>query len=879
MKKCLTILTLLTFSALLFADQPFFLQNWIIPQDAQWGKKYEIPQIEGITFEQGNEYSGFIYFEIEPYEKSHADLPAYFVENKLADWNMTYNQILNAFKASKEFDVYEEVLPSYDYYNQETGITYSDVIVALAKEDRSFKLTFSFGDLRDEKLKNTAKPKLFSITYTDISGIYNPELYWDKNTDKEKAILALTANTASTWGFVISEFDCTIRKPSDYESSFTGGNAKNLLSNLYNIRTKEELLREINGSTDWSGRECEELRALIQKYPEKTPYEIAEIEHKNAASVAYMYCLKAIGDKLGPHGISFENKIRSLFLLRLAVGAGCISHDEAMEIAWPIAEELLTWYSSYEDFSFQRILSNTYSGSANASCSISTAAAISSFYEQINLLPFDEVTFYGKKSPVAPVLSIKELDYKPQNEDELCWYKLADINFYDGKLDDIPLIEAAIERYGSLEILKNLLGEIHPPKYDEKESAEEFFEKNYRAYWNQLPEIEQYAIAFSSNLFQLNKMFHLDFSNRISYQYTTNYSKELLSDSWSVTDGESLIETFNSLEEYGHSGAYKMLSGLLDKYPDKNPFEIALLEELDILDISRLMYVRDTRQSTGLQGIEAWDQGREITILRWGIACGYITAEKAKELIAPVIQKIIQNYDSWTDFIEHYVIGRGFYYLYDYTYSNKRIEAITGDLSAHAYIPFDELKFTGKKTNESASSLLDYKEGEDFIKWKDVQVLSEQQISQKQLEQLNKIEEEYKEYPNLFFWWKVVLLCNFGSDSELIDYIEAHYDYLCSLKPDSKAYMNSMYYYISALNGVFNPQKALQIRETLPEDLRMNAHFYYQYAYSNYLMMNLCNSQVEFETYKKRAIEALNVLLYYGYELSPAMNGWLQSVQ
>ena len=215
MKKCLTILTLLTFSALLFAEQPFFLQNWIIPQDAQWGKKYEIPQIEGITFEQGNEYSGFIYFDIEPYEKSHADLPTYFVENKLADWNMTYNQILNAFKASKGFDVYEEVLPSYNYYNQEAGITYSDVIVALAKEDRSFKLTFSFGDLRDEKLKNTAKPKLFSITYTDISGIYNPELYWDKNNDKEKAILALTAHTASAWGFVISEFDCTIRKPSD----------------------------------------------------------------------------------------------------------------------------------------------------------------------------------------------------------------------------------------------------------------------------------------------------------------------------------------------------------------------------------------------------------------------------------------------------------------------------------------------------------------------------------------------------------------------------------------------------------------------------------------------------------------------------------------
>ena len=878
MKKLVSFFTVFLFSTLIFASQPFFLQNWIIPEDAQWGQMYEIPPIEGITFDQGNEYAGFVYFMVESYNQSHADLPPYFVENKLAGWDMTYNQILKALKANNEFYIYEQTESDVDYYNEEDGLTYNDVIAVVPKNERSFTLFFDFGDLKNTKSKKTAKPLSFYINYNDITGIYDPLLYWDNNTDKEKSILALTAYNASTWNFVISEFDCTVRKASIYDSYLTGGDAKNLLTNFYGIKSKEELLEEVNRNTDWAGKEYEELKVLLIKYPDKKPYEIAETENKAIAAVPHMYCMKVIGDKLGSHGISSEHKLLSMFLCRLAAGAGLITHDEAVEIAWPIAQEILSWYSSYEDFGFHQILSTTYSGSGYNACSSYTDSAIYGYNRLRRLLPFDEIPFHGKKGSNSK-LKIKELSYKPQSEEELYWYHLAGKTHLYTYLEDIPFIEDAINRYGELKILTNLFDNANPAKYDGVSSTADFFEENYREYWNQLPELEQYAIAFSSNLFELNKMFHLDFSNRISFLYARNYSKEILSDSWSVTDGESLIETFNSLEEYGHSGAYKMLSGLLDKYPDKNPFEIALLEELDILDISRLMYVRDTRQSTGPQGIEAWDQGREITILRWGIACGYITAEKAKELIAPVIQKIIQNYDSWTDFIEHYVIGRGFYYLYDYSYSNKRIEAITGDLSAHAYIPFDELKFTGKKTNEGASSLLDYKEGEDFIKWKDVQVLSEQQISQKQLEQLNKIEEEYKEYPNLFFWWKVVLLCNFGSDSELIDYIEAHYDYLCSLKPDSKAYMNSMYYYISALNGVFNPQKALQIRETLPEDLRMNAHFYYQYAYSNYLMMNLCNSQVEFETYKKRAIEALNVLLYYGYELSPAMDGWLQSVQ
>ena len=68
-----------------------------------------------------------------------------------------------------------------------------------------------------------------------------------------------------------------------------------------------------------------------------------------------------------------------------------------------------------------------------------------------------------------------------------------------------------------------------------------------------------------------------------------------------------------------------------------------------------ILFVNDTRELTGPHGIEAWDEGREITILRWGIASGYITSEEAMELIEPVLKRIRQNYISFEDYICHYI--------------------------------------------------------------------------------------------------------------------------------------------------------------------------------------------------------------------------------
>ena len=92
-------------------------------------------------------------------------------------------------------------------------------------------------------------------------------------------------------------------------------------------------------------------------------------------------------------------------------------------------------------------------------------------------------------------------------------------------------------------------------------AQKEHFEKHYRETWDKLSEFEQYAIAFSSNLFQLNEYYHLDFSAKSIGENDREELVELLEDSWGITDYDTLMETFENL------------LSKINKYEDKDEYE------------------------------------------------------------------------------------------------------------------------------------------------------------------------------------------------------------------------------------------------------------------------------------------------------------------
>ena len=411
-------------------------------------------------------------------------------------------------------------------------------------------------------------------------------------------------------------------------------------------------------------------------------------------------------------------------------------------------------------------------------------------------------------------------------------------------------------------------------------AKEEHFEKHYRQAWDALSEFEQYAIAFSSNLFQLNKFYHLDFSAKSLPQEDI---VEILEDSWGITDYDSLMENFDNLLNAGHSGAFKKLAALLDKYPGKSVLDIALAEELSVFEISRLYFVRDSRNFLGSHDIEAWDLGRAITLMRWSIAAGYITQEEAVELCIPVVEKLKKDYTCWYDYIVHYVQGRGFYGIYDCESMDLMIKATSADSTAHYYIPLDSLVFTGENADKE-HTFTDYTFTitgmEDAKAWEKVQKLYAEKQTSDTFVKLCALEQgEFADYSNLFLSWHIELLSEYGTNQYIIEYVLSKMDYLESLPKEGDTYVVAMYCYIVALNATYNPALVISIIADLPQSLQYNSYFYYQYAYACYQMLTVCESQIEFDAYRERTKNALTLLKQYGVALSDNLEGWLNACE
>ena len=418
---------------------------------------------------------------------------------------------------------------------------------------------------------------------------------------------------------------------------------------------------------------------------------------------------------------------------------------------------------------------------------------------------------------------------------------------------------------------------------DPDAGQKEYFEKNYRTTWDKLSELEQYAIAFSSNLFQLNKYYHLDFSAKSLSKKEKNNLVELLKEQWGITDYDSLIETFDNLIKDGHSGAYKHFSELLDKYKGMSVLDIALEESLSVTDISRLYFVRDSRVFLGSHDIEAWDLGRAITLMRWSIALGYISEEEALSRCAPVVETIKKDYVGWYDYICHYVQGRGFYGVYDCDSYDLMLNATVADSTAHFYIPFDSLTFTGENADKQ-HAFKDYtfavSDKPDSKAWEKVQKLYSGEQTKETLEELCKLEQdEFVEYSTLFFDWHVELLESYGSKKDVASYITDMYDYLISLPETSDVYVVVMYCYLSALNAIFEPKVVLYLMQTLPETLQFNTYFYYQYAYACYQMQTICETQEELEEYREYARKAMELLQENDFSIGENMESWLKTFE
>ena len=403
-----------------------------------------------------------------------------------------------------------------------------------------------------------------------------------------------------------------------------------------------------------------------------------------------------------------------------------------------------------------------------------------------------------------------------------------------------------------------------------------------RELWDSLPEFEQFAIACSSNVFERNKQYHLDFNNRVLFNKNTTEGYEILNENWGIYNTEELLQSYKELAEGEQGALYNRLKALLEKYPDLTVLEIAEKERLTVTETSRMYFVEDMREALGVHGLQAWLDARKIAILRWGIGAGYITREQAVELIVPIVERIKNDYKNYEEFIAHFIAGYCFNAVYDSNCPDCAEKLISAVSSARKYIPFDTLPFTGINADKNYTMQIDdatYYPSITALKLDPIQKLYKKSSNENVLEQLDEEVEKYPEAQTLVIPFKLRQLYNYASASKVIDYIHANKEYIDSYPKESAGYTELATIYMVDLIKVFRPEEAIALYNSLPESLQKEEGYYYSYGYANYQLSFLCSTVLERDIYIRRAKTVFERLLARNYDLGESVQNWLEAVE
>lgn len=163
------------------------------------------------------------------------------------------------------------------------------------------------------------------------------------------------------------------------------------------------------------------------------------------------------------------------------------------------------------------------------------------------------------------------------------------------------------------------------------------------------------------------------YTNSLTTGFDLEAIKEMLADSWGVTDRESALDTIGWLLNEGHRIYYDGLRPLLRNIPDAQKSQRqAMLAQLFEEPEKASGFLENLEETEGQLkeegfvtseadwdlGILAWDTGRAVTVARTSYDAGYLSDAAAWDAIFYAAQLSFEKFNSWKEFGRSYAIGR-----------------------------------------------------------------------------------------------------------------------------------------------------------------------------------------------------------------------------
>jgi hypothetical protein len=165
---------------------------------------------------------------------------------------------------------------------------------------------------------------------------------------------------------------------------------------------------------------------------------------------------------------------------------------------------------------------------------------------------------------------------------------------------------------------------------------------------------------------------------------------------WGVTTREESLEVLKWLLNEGHHKEYEQLASVVANASETDYDMLLKKYESNPEVIFKLKFARDNNEKLGKKSLLAWDLCRYIQVAGLSYIAGYLTEDEAWEKIMPAAKIIQENFESWSDMGNNYLMGRHYWA----GERNERLDYIYGLLANQkdSHSPWNQYQW---KTNLS----------------------------------------------------------------------------------------------------------------------------------------------------------------------------------
>jgi hypothetical protein len=201
-----------------------------------------------------------------------------------------------------------------------------------------------------------------------------------------------------------------------------------------------------------------------------------------------------------------------------------------------------------------------------------------------------------------------------------------------------------------------------------------------------------WALAASALLTEFNHEQHDSLAGVSVTELHKSCTRTTMQKWWDIRSREDLLRSLEWLDGGGHRQEFSAIGERASRLTPEETKQI--LPHLNAESGHRLLITQRYYPQLGQQSVIGFDYARYISLCRWGYTAGYLSEDEAWPRILYAARILQQNFSSWRELGENYLIGREYWSLHQTQVDGGAMRATYNRLLSNSNSPWNRIPWT-----------------------------------------------------------------------------------------------------------------------------------------------------------------------------------------